>query len=68
VHAHNYSDLPIWDIVFGTFKNPKEWSGQAGFYEGGSRRLGDMLLGHDVSGTEADRTAEGVQALAGGST
>jgi sterol desaturase/sphingolipid hydroxylase (fatty acid hydroxylase superfamily) len=22
VHQHNYSDLPLWDMVFGTYKNP----------------------------------------------
>lgn len=22
-HHHNYSDLPMWDILFGTFYNPK---------------------------------------------
>jgi len=25
VHEGNYSDLPIWDILFGTFRNPKDY-------------------------------------------
>ena len=45
VHARNYSDLPLWDIAFGTFHNPKEFTGQVGFYEGGSRRVGALLAG-----------------------
>jgi sterol desaturase/sphingolipid hydroxylase (fatty acid hydroxylase superfamily) len=49
VHARNYSDLPFWDIVFGTFHNPKEFSGQVGFYDGGSKKLGPMLAGRLIS-------------------
>lgn len=49
VHAKNYSDLPIWDILFGSFENPKTWQGLAGFYSGASRRLGALLLGRDIS-------------------
>lgn len=52
VHAYNYSDLPIFDILFGTFKNPKEYEGETGFYEGASERIGDMLLGKDISQQE----------------
>jgi len=49
VHAMNYSDLPIWDILFRTFENPKTWDGLAGFYSGASRRLGALLIGRDIS-------------------
>jgi sterol desaturase/sphingolipid hydroxylase (fatty acid hydroxylase superfamily) len=49
VHAYNYGDISLWDQVFGTFKNPETWQGQAGFYDGASNRIGDMLLGRDVS-------------------
>lgn len=24
VHAYNYADLPLWDIVFGTFRSPRQ--------------------------------------------
>jgi sterol desaturase/sphingolipid hydroxylase (fatty acid hydroxylase superfamily) len=47
VHAFNYADLPIWDIVFGTFKNPAEFSGQVGFEEKAS--YAKMLAGIDVN-------------------
>jgi sterol desaturase/sphingolipid hydroxylase (fatty acid hydroxylase superfamily) len=45
VHRYNYSDLPLWDMVFGTFRNPgtRETPVSAGFYRGGSARLAAML-------------------------
>ena len=49
VHRYNYSDLPLWDIVFGTFKNPATFDREAGFYDGASSRIGDMLIGRDVT-------------------
>jgi sterol desaturase/sphingolipid hydroxylase (fatty acid hydroxylase superfamily) len=52
VHAYNYGDIPLWDMVFGTFKNPERWDGKAGFYDGASQRVGAMLAGRDVSGVE----------------
>jgi sterol desaturase/sphingolipid hydroxylase (fatty acid hydroxylase superfamily) len=48
-HAKNYSDLPLWDLLFGTFENPETWEGLAGFYSGASRRLGALLTGRDIS-------------------
>ena len=29
VHYNNFSDLPLWDMVFGTYENPKERVGDA---------------------------------------
>lgn len=49
IHGHNYSDLPLFDIIFGTFKNPKTYVHETGFYTGASERLKDMLLFKDVS-------------------
>jgi sterol desaturase/sphingolipid hydroxylase (fatty acid hydroxylase superfamily) len=50
VHAYNYGTFPLWDIVFGTFRNPAKFSDEpAGFWDGSSRRLGAMLIGRDVS-------------------
>ena len=51
VHAHNYADLPLWDIVFGTFRNaPAEAPRPAqGFYDGASARVWEMLTFRDVS-------------------
>jgi sterol desaturase/sphingolipid hydroxylase (fatty acid hydroxylase superfamily) len=49
VHAGNYADLPIFDLLFGTFKNPEQQEALVGFYEGASRRLGRMLFALDVT-------------------
>lgn len=49
IHRYNYSDLPIFDILFGTFNNPKEFSTEVGFYEGCSYKIKDALLFKDIS-------------------
>ena len=49
VHASNYSDLPVFDLLFGTFDNPREFRPEAGFYDGASKRVWDMLRLRDVS-------------------
>jgi sterol desaturase/sphingolipid hydroxylase (fatty acid hydroxylase superfamily) len=48
LHDYNYSDLPLWDIMFGTFRNPREWNHRCGLGERNEHRLGEMLLGIDV--------------------
>lgn len=47
-HRGNYGNLAIWDMVFGTFQNPAEFTTDAGFYDGASARVSDMLRGRDV--------------------
>lgn len=55
VHHYNYPDLPLWDMVFGTFRNPRELRDvRCGFYQGASARLLDMLIGRDVTKPAAD--------------
>jgi sterol desaturase/sphingolipid hydroxylase (fatty acid hydroxylase superfamily) len=49
IHRYNYSDLPLWDIVFGTFRNPSEFQPEHGFYQGASERIPEMLAFRDVS-------------------
>jgi sterol desaturase/sphingolipid hydroxylase (fatty acid hydroxylase superfamily) len=51
VHAYNYADLPLWDMLFGTFKNPKVWNEKCGLGEG-EHRFSEMLLGVDISKTK----------------
>lgn len=48
-HSFNYSDLPLWDMLFGTFRNPKVWESQCGFAADGELRLPEMLVGVDVA-------------------
>jgi sterol desaturase/sphingolipid hydroxylase (fatty acid hydroxylase superfamily) len=49
IHAKNYADLPVFDLLFGTFENPEERSAEVGFYDGASRRMGRLLLGVDIT-------------------
>ena len=49
-HEYNYANLPLWDMLFGTFRNPRSVEGyETGFYRGASSRLLDMLCFRDVS-------------------
>lgn len=47
-HRNNYSDLPLWDILFGTFENPRAQPRRCGFDEARELQLKSMLLGRDV--------------------
>jgi sterol desaturase/sphingolipid hydroxylase (fatty acid hydroxylase superfamily) len=49
VHAKNYSDLPVFDLLFGTLNNPRGFSSEAGFWHGASSRVWDMVRLRDVS-------------------
>ena len=50
VHAWNYANFPVWDMILGTYRNPREVVATAhGFYDGASRRIIDMLAFRDVS-------------------
>ncbi len=48
LHHFNYSDLPIWDMLFGTFNNPKSTPKQTGFEINDELQLKTMLLGKSV--------------------
>jgi sterol desaturase/sphingolipid hydroxylase (fatty acid hydroxylase superfamily) len=58
-HAYNYADISAVDMLFGTWKNPPTWESEAGFYDGASQRVGDMLLGKDVSDLRAHMRRSG---------
>lgn len=44
-HRSNYSDLPLWDMLFGTFDNPRGQPTPCGFGPAAERRFGAMLVG-----------------------
>lgn len=44
-HTHNYSDLPLWDMLFGTFKNPRDTRFDCGFADQQEMQIGRMLAG-----------------------
>jgi sterol desaturase/sphingolipid hydroxylase (fatty acid hydroxylase superfamily) len=48
-HTQNFADLPLWDMLFGTFHNPRAWSGATGFGAGREERLLAMLCFEDVN-------------------
>jgi sterol desaturase/sphingolipid hydroxylase (fatty acid hydroxylase superfamily) len=54
VHQYNYSDLPLFDILFGTFRNPREFVAECGFYDGASAKLPQILIFKDIAGSEFD--------------
>lgn len=49
VHRDNYADLPVFDLLFGTFRNPRDFAPATGFHDGASLRVRDMLLFRDVA-------------------
>lgn len=56
VHAYNYSDLPLWDMLFGTFRNPRQWDDRCGFGDL-ETRLPEMIRGVDVNQNAARQGA-----------
>lgn len=58
IHRYNYSDIPVFDMIFGTFQNPKSYQVDTGFYHGASSRITDMLLWRDVSLKPTKATAK----------
>ena len=52
VHKYNFSDIPIWDRLFGTYKDTIEFTPKCGFPARNEERLGEMLLFKDVYGRE----------------
>ena len=60
VHAFNYGDLPVWDLLLGTFRNPARFEGECGFAAPADRRLGAMLAFQDVNLPAYGRGSRGV--------
>jgi sterol desaturase/sphingolipid hydroxylase (fatty acid hydroxylase superfamily) len=46
-HRDNYSDLPVWDMLFGTFHNPRVTPVECGFANEAEVALGNLLLGKE---------------------
>jgi sterol desaturase/sphingolipid hydroxylase (fatty acid hydroxylase superfamily) len=47
-HKNNYGDITWWDMLFGTYENPKEWRGSCGFDPAKEEQLPAMLAYRDV--------------------
>jgi sterol desaturase/sphingolipid hydroxylase (fatty acid hydroxylase superfamily) len=48
VHKNNYADLPLWDMLFGTYRNPATVVVDCGFEPEREQRIVDMLSCKDV--------------------
>jgi sterol desaturase/sphingolipid hydroxylase (fatty acid hydroxylase superfamily) len=48
VHHRNFGDMPVWDMIFGTYANPATADVEVGFGEGRGRRVLAMILCRDV--------------------
>lgn len=55
IHAKNYADLPVIDMLFDSFENPRRFQHATGFWDGASARVLDMLLARDVSRPASNR-------------
>jgi sterol desaturase/sphingolipid hydroxylase (fatty acid hydroxylase superfamily) len=60
VHAGNYGDLPLWDLFFGSLRNPQRFEGECGFEAPADRQLGAMLALRDVHEPVYGRASRGV--------
>jgi sterol desaturase/sphingolipid hydroxylase (fatty acid hydroxylase superfamily) len=47
-HTNNYGDIVWWDMLFGTYQNPKTFDATCGFDTEKEQRLTDMFLFKDV--------------------
>lgn len=48
VHRYNYSDIPLWDRLFGTYKDATEFVERCGFDGDREQRLFEMMMFKDV--------------------
>jgi sterol desaturase/sphingolipid hydroxylase (fatty acid hydroxylase superfamily) len=52
IHHYNYSDLPLFDILFRTFRNPKDFVEKAGFDGASSAQIPQMLVFRDIAAND----------------
>lgn len=49
LHHYNYGDLPIFDWMFGTLRNPRAWDKTCGLGPENEHRVLELLAGVDVT-------------------
>jgi sterol desaturase/sphingolipid hydroxylase (fatty acid hydroxylase superfamily) len=57
IHKFNYSDLPLFDILLGTFDNPENYEKETGFYLGATNKIIDMLLFKNINQVTENQNA-----------
>lgn len=65
VHARNYADFPLWDMLTGGFHNPADFAPETGFDAPADRRLLAMLAFADVNAPTAGAGSRGQTRAAG---
>jgi len=65
-HYNNFADLPIWDMLFGTFHNPRNEEVLCGFRPEREVRFLEMLAFKDVNGPMGGQRAEPDDGAPGG--
>jgi hypothetical protein len=66
-HNYNFSDIPIWDRTFGTYKDTTAFTERCGFPKENERKIWSMLAFRDVYDDETDkwvRATDGLTAAA----
>ncbi len=56
-HFSNFGDLPLWDWLFGTYKNPETYDGPCGFRPERELALAEMLTFRNVNGPLPKKSA-----------
>jgi sterol desaturase/sphingolipid hydroxylase (fatty acid hydroxylase superfamily) len=56
-HRWNYCDLPLIDMIFGTFKNVRSAPSQNGFFDGASQQLVALLFGLNLAKNPSDESS-----------
>jgi sterol desaturase/sphingolipid hydroxylase (fatty acid hydroxylase superfamily) len=54
-HTSNFSDLPLWDLLFGTLDNPRHDAAPCGFHPRQELRIAAMLRGRPLTTAKGGR-------------
>lgn len=54
-HTNNYSDIPLWDMLFGTYENPHCDVSECGFEPDKEDRIDDIIAFRDVHSPEVEK-------------
>lgn len=54
LHYYNFGDLPIWDMLFGTFKNPAKFKSKCGFKENKETNIWAMLFFKNINSSKPE--------------
>jgi sterol desaturase/sphingolipid hydroxylase (fatty acid hydroxylase superfamily) len=63
VHKYNFADVPLWDRLFGTYKDTTQFAERCGFPGGAEEKLIEMLAFRDVYREEVVPQAAPADAL-----